>query len=868
MALIPIRASGTLGNVDSSHTYTLELRKTAYSSGSIDLRLDGIGIEYLGGDANAYDPVKGSRLSFSFIVRTTNEKILLQELENSEMFTFAVILKEDSVIQWRGWVYPEQISRSIRYNGMATVQAGDALALLRNTNDYPPRLTLIGVFEAMIRDNNSDRSGYYFSRLYDNGDEVVRDNLGWVDIFFSQYFKAHTQSITHFQNITNMDEFIRIILRSWGLRIFQGEGGVYWIDHVPSRYSGSAEFKEYNYDTGLSVGTIEPTSGTTSVDFEVELDKVYAAQSSYRTQPIYNRINFRLISNAPADTFTFSAAQAIADGTNTLTVGATYTNNSSTFEIIFIPGYLTQEQRNTYEIRQSDTIWAQRTAGTNDPDAKGTLTKSTGTGPSTIDYSSAGPSDRTVVDDLSEDISNDSFYSLDIPFQEVLSYTPPSAIADSSDFNNFKYGGFNAVALTVAVQGTITSPQSFGTALIASGLDTWDLITGGDFQNGDESNWTSNGCVASTPAADGTMRVTSTGSGGDDSVYQAISTVGSEEYVAIIEMTNAVPNASNGYWRFGVNNSTSPVWGANLGEYDFGNNDQEYAFVEFTATGGTTYIHIGNITGASNGDYVDFSNCKVVHKDSLSKQEELLINEYKQHYQLPRKIYNLTFRGSHHFNDTFIFGDDILIPNTFTFNIKKKEISGDFVSIANDDFVYWAGTSFNTLLNNGESNNSVSKPSGSNPAIKSQQVLLGGYFNLEFYTTDSIMGTSVDSIIGIGLNDTATSPVAATGIDYSWYLFDDVSAVKQIKVYEGGVQKYTENYSFDGDDKFNIIWDGATLKYYLNDVLKYTSLQPTTIPTYSLVFPLDVRCTLDSNGLFGVQKVKLRGQAMRNTYQE
>jgi len=875
MALIPVRARGTFGNVDGSHTYKLEIRQNGHTGGVTTLRLDDsqrVRIEYLGGDSDAYDPIKTSRISFAFAVRTDAEKALLEDMENADMFEFAVVLKEDDVIQWRGFVYLEQLSKPIRYNGLITVQAADCLALLENSVGYPSRLSAIGIIQTLLRDNNSDRSGFYMSRLFNNGDEIVRSNLKWIDIWFSQYFKAYIWSITHYQNISNWYEYLETILRKYALRIFMGEGGVYWIDHVPQRYFGSSNFKEYNYDTGLSVGTMEPTSGLTSVDFEKDVEYVYTQPSSYRTQPVYNRLNFLLFSNAPADTFIFSAAEAILDSTNTLTVGDTYTNNSSTFEVIFIPGYLTQRQRNFYRIRQDDTIWMQRISGSNDPDDKGTLTKSTGSGPSSIDFSNSSRADKTVVADFTEDIINDSFYVLDIPEQNVLSYKPPTALADSQDINQFKYAGFNGVSQNVFFQGLVANAQEFGTTLRSQTLDVLDLITGGEFQNGDESNWTANGITPTTPNADGTMRLTriATSAMSDDSVYQAITTVGSEDYIAILELTNAVPDANTRIWRFGAENSTSIIWASSsLGETSTTASDQEYLLFEFTATAGTTYIHIGT-KGGTAGDYADFSNCKVIRKDNLTTVEALLIDELKQHYRKGRKLYNLTFRSDAFFNNSFVFGDDILIPNSMTFIPKLKEISGDFVSIANDDFIYWAGTSFTTLLNNGKPNNSVSKPTG-NQSIESQQILLGGYFDLEFYTTDQGIGGISDTVVAVGINDTATGTgsTTATTLDYSWYLIDDVGAGQsRIKVYEGGVQKYTEDYAFDSSDKFNIVYDGSTIRYYLNDTLKYTSLDASNLLTNTIPFPVNVRCHLNTNNTFGVQKVKLRGQCMLYPYAE
>lgn len=868
MTLIPVRARGTFGTVDGSHTHKIELRKTGYSGSVLTLRMgdggDRVRIEYFGGDENKYDSVKASRISFSIAVQTSTEKALVRDIQESDLFTYAVVWKVDDAIQWRGWVYPEQVSKMVRYNGLVTIQAGDALAILDNCEDLQLATGFWGFAETILQDNSNDRSGLYFNRLFNNQDEILRSNLSWVDIWFSRYYKSYIRSVSHFRSLNNPLDHIEVILKKYALRIFMGPGGVYWIDHIPERQKLESEYKTYSYDTGLSVGTFTEL-GDEDVTFGETVEKVYSGDSSYRMQPRYSQILFFLTSRAPSDTWAFNAAKALNDGTNAVAVNATYTHNSSTFVVVFVPGYLTEEQQQTLRIAGSvNVVWMRRTSGTNDPLETGTLTKSTGSGPTTIDFSKVDRVDKTIVEDLTEDITNNSFYIKTIEDQDVLSFVPDSAIADPSDITHLRYSGFNGIDPNVFTVGLITEGQEFGTALRRSVFEELDLVTGGTFEIGDHTNWTNNGCTPTTPSG-GVMRVTLDATSGvsQDSVYQAITTETSADYVCIIELVNAVPDADGKTRYIQADTATSITWtsGTNLGFAATTEADQEYLLFEFTATGTTTYIHIGQ-QGGTAGDYSDWSNCKVIKKDFLQKVEELLIDDMKNHYQKPRPLYNLTFRSDAYFNDTFFFGDDVLIPNSMVITPKMKEITGSFINIANDDYIYWDYSSFSGVEDNGEATNSIRKVAAGNQYNSSQQQLLGGYFELSFFTTDDQASPAADTLIEIGFENIATGLATILSLDHSWYLYkNDGTGVRTIYCYEGGVSKYSEVYSFDSTDEFKIRFDGTKMEWLLNDVVKYTSYP-------SPAFTLDVRIYLNTGSAFGVQKVKLWGEAMQYPYQE
>src|SRR5690606_2279146 len=69
----------------------------------------------------------------------------------------------------------------------------------------------------------------------------------------------------------------------------------------------------------------------------------------------------------------------------------------------------------------------------------------------------------------------------------------------------------------------------------------------------------------------------------------------------------------------------------------------------------------------------------------------------------------------------------------------------------------------------------------------------------------------------IGLSDQNTN-ASYTSIDFAWYLLNNGTT----RIYESGAHRYTGS-NYTAGDVFRIERTGTTVKYYHNNVLKYTS---------------------------------------------
>jgi len=886
MTLIPVRAKVEFSDVTDTDTLRIQIRQNGFSGTAFDIRIGGQAdprIDYMGGEDIWSNRIIGSRFSFSIVARTANELALIDDMINAEFGEFAITYVKNSVVQWRGFVYPEMISKGVRYNGLYTIVAGDCLALMQNNTAEVNELSIFGIFRKLLDDGNSSREGMFMSRLYNDNDVMIRSNVNYLNIHSSTWFKSYLQEYSHRRSLANLFEGMDFYLQKLACRCYQGEGGVFYIQSIPRAQYEEFQEQRYEYDSALPDG-ISPINelGVEDVSPIDDLTYVYTGDAVWRQQPAYQKVIFFLLSKAPFDTWYFYPRSSVFDSSDTIvSEGATYTHNSSTYEVILVTGNLSNYTRSKADkwenrIRPQSTnpnagnfpagingsLWLRRTSGSAGPQEDGTLTKASGVGPATIEFTRVERATETVTDDLSQSVSIDSNYEFVLPFQDILTYTPPTSIARSNDFTYFRFGGHLAVTNYL-----VTDPQDFGIGLLESEALYRNLITGGEFRNGDESNWTANGYTPTTPSSphDGTMRLTVTSTTSSDiTAYQEITTENGEDYVCVIETTSLTPNGTNGplpaYKRvIQYDTTTSPtLFTGSYAETDW--NDQGYMIFEFTAVGTTGYIHIGSLGGTA-GDRIEVANCKVIKKSVLQKHEQLLVDEIVNHYRLTRKVWNLTVRGTHYFNNLFKFGDSLILPTGMTILPGLQEVRIKGVDIANDDFIYWDGVSFSTLLRNGQATNQVSRNT-SNQRIDSQQICVGGYTELEFYPTPAQLSGSGNTQIQIGfIDEGAAAGTILNDIDHSFYLLNDTVLGKSYQVYEGSSSRYTGG-TWSDTDKFTIRCDGRLVQYLVNDTVVYTSADS------ALNFPVMVRCYLNTNGEYGIQKIRLRAQCMKYPYKE
>jgi len=83
--------------------------------------------------------------------------------------------------------------------------------------------------------------------------------------------------------------------------------------------------------------------------------------------------------------------------------------------------------------------------------------------------------------------------------------------------------------------------------------------------------------------------------------------------------------------------------------------------------------------------------------------------------------------------------------------------------------------------------------------------------------------------IMVGLNSNPSTGINYTNLDYAWYPTWDAGNPSYI--YENGTP-YGAYDAYTTSTIFEIIYDGVNVKYYLNGVLKYTSLIAPTLPLY------------------------------------
>lgn len=91
----------------------------------------------------------------------------------------------------------------------------------------------------------------------------------------------------------------------------------------------------------------------------------------------------------------------------------------------------------------------------------------------------------------------------------------------------------------------------------------------------------------------------------------------------------------------------------------------------------------------------------------------------------------------------------------------------------------------------------------------------------------SFKASQINKYIAIGLNNNPASGIDYANIDYAFIPRDSGFA----GIYENGTNRSVET-AYTTSTIFEIIYDGVNVKYYMDNVLKYTSLVSPTLPLY------------------------------------
>ena len=91
----------------------------------------------------------------------------------------------------------------------------------------------------------------------------------------------------------------------------------------------------------------------------------------------------------------------------------------------------------------------------------------------------------------------------------------------------------------------------------------------------------------------------------------------------------------------------------------------------------------------------------------------------------------------------------------------------------------------------------------------------------------SFKASQINKYIAIGLNNNPASGIDYANIDYAFIPRDSGFA----GIYENGANRSVET-AYTTSTIFEIIYDGVNVKYYMDNVLKYTSLVSPTLPLY------------------------------------
>ena len=978
--MISERALGEFKDYDASpDTWKVSIRLDGYSGSVLKLTLtNGFDLEYFGNNEDLYDPIKSSRLSFSFLILTDDEKDLADAIQQADFLQYGVVVYKNLDVFWRGWIYPEETSKEISYNSPVEISAGDGLALLENVPDQALTASINQVVQIMMINDSTGNRRYALDmgKLYDNGDVVLSTTLDWVSIWKSdtynrmyEYFATTENELTK-SYLGILDFFLRITCA----RIFQANGQ-YYVVPIPT-YQGrlDIDFSNYTWDetnneidfsnnTSLSVGSsiteilkgsnyrgqarvnettynIENTntnnyyvftigvtdfeSGDTYVESTNEPGLyTYSAytrsyyvftvtSSSYSVGSEYTNnsstftvvslfsesgINY-LVTERTAGTNQPNASGSLVKSTgggpslysysdytrsyyvftvtsSSYSVGSEYTNNSSTFTVVSLfsesgINYLVTERTagtnqpnasgslvkstvftivNIFIEGSSEYLVTERTAGTNEPLSSGTLTKSAGSGPASYVYS-AVTTQRSILDfEILEKNPNESFFTEKIESLPIVSY---NAYIDAIYRKSvMRIGGVNQIENNPVN----TLNYDYGVFLHREEQNYYDSMTNGqDFSSG----WTA-GTNTSIVGSSTKIRVTVTALTALANAYTQVTGLqGSTDYYLQGELIGRSATAGDS-WKIGWNTSNNAAT-ATYSSVSPTTSDYYYFSMKFnTPVSGNIYVFIAG--AGAGGEWVDFANIRLYEADKINRPlEQMMLDNINNHLYQPRRLYDIAFYSKESFLQPFDWGNEFVIPHSYTFNAYSRTINGSFITVGYNQYPNWKASTNISIGSNGESDNQVYITFGSPTTTvygteTTETMLKGGFeisFNLGF---ESIV--TANSTLSIGLyEEGTTTPSGLNDIPYS-FLLSWTTSSQSLNVYSDSSQVYSDSgVTFESDQKFIIRYDFYNI-YFIYD--------GTTV--YTVPFDLPDKLKLIVNmegGYLGLESTEIKGDNVTN----
>jgi hypothetical protein len=786
----------------------ISIRKEGFSGSAKEFSTNNYQLEYYSEEENIFDPIKGSKFSFAIdtvdvdkggLITYPKQEVI--EMNNADFMEFGVIITIDDVIEWRGYLYPEETTEAIGYAIPIRFVCGDVLALIKNFNIPFAANSTIGIFDYIFQNNSTDRSRLQYNKLYDDGDVVLRTAIDWKVIYFSDFYLRPFDAMLGRPVSGNYTDFLASFLNLTNSKLYQKKGVFYIVQTELHINQEDIVFDEYKWDEAAD--NVEYLSQTT----ESLQDN---SQELLKTQPLVtkmlqlNELSYEFTYSPETSYFQFRISPTIQPA-----VGAVYKTPDNTEYTV---------ESSFYNFNKSSYyILCTRTSGNTEPPATGSLTKVSGGGDASLTYSESDFVDGIQVIDAIYELPNNSYYIDTIESQSLASFTN-TRVLNTEPMIMF-YGGYNFIKNGIAIN--------------SDGFPNWykniqedaDKVSNGQFITS-ITGWTgyNSSLTWLNSVTIRSIRITTVGADPvyEVSAYLPLSLESGEDYILTGELV------SNSLGR-----SISLIIGSNIpsptlamtAQSNITTNNLDYFKLEFTADSNSDYLFL-YMDIANSGDIFEIANVRIFKKSELLSLEELMTQERLSYQRYNREVFQISLRGHYDYGDILEFNNHYLYPVSTLYNHQTNSTEGQYISLSKKVFPYWTGERI-TVQNNGLSNNTI-RPSGEAGDVQglSRQNILGDYF--EFYFQVGENPVTLDDFIAIGLVS-GTPATGYTGIDYCFY-FAPSGSDWIFRIYENGVQKYTNTLTRDDTIIFKIVYNTYKLEYFQDDTLLHTSELAPTFP--------------------------------------
>lgn len=844
---------------ETSNQWTISIRKEGFSGTVLEFNVSQPAlIEYFGNDEDVFDPVKSSRCTFGLIGINDEQDKLLLDIAQSELLTYGVVIYRGSQVEWRGWIYPEQSNKDLRYRSSWFFEAGDALALLDSIPEPSAVVSITGIIQQLFIDPTTDqKNGISFGKLYEVVPEVaVYMHYEWAYWRKSDAFANKMYDYNAYIGL-NYYEILAALLRANTARICQSQG-VYQIIHLPSYQ------KQYNvararllWDASTSTLEYPSPSFTDSVDVFEEIGTVHKSAANFRYQPAFTEQQYLINQIGETNGFSFRATNLAWNNQGELPFGtAVYSNNSSQFTV----------QNIIYDQRYATNImvFCTRSSGSNDPTSTGTLTRISGTGPSSITFTQVVVGNGQYNENYGIDVKNTSYYIDDIdllPFISKQQFNPPQR-----PLNGLGAGGINIINDKV-LEGITT----LNVYMYLSKLELVDIMPNGQDMT---SGWTIQSSNTTSAATTLGRNVSTTVDGTLTNIYQEVTGLEtSTNYVLIAESFGAsVVNSTyeafiatsqilGSFPNQGVDVLQGGLTGLSLDECG-------YYFCRFN-TGANADWYIQLLSRLGTSDSFEWGNIRLFKENDLNQSiEDLLVQTKSDHKAFSRRIYNILERSNTPFIKMREFGNEYILPHSLIWNTKRREQQGSWVNVKYNQAASWeTKPTFEWVVgNNGQPNNSLTHQAGAaTNQIEVLETIRQGAFTLAFKIfasdvwfseltprydigiykeEDGPVGTATAPKYGFRVTLTQTSPTVRLEIQSHLDGLQN-TVTRTLSLAPGGARS----------ELFKLFYDGAVLHFIYDDTVLYSGLvdfQDTTETlryVKNIVFVNGLRRTLTLEGL-------------------